>query len=92
MMLQWKPPKDNGGLPLSYYVVEKRPKSSDVWTKLPDNILPNKTEANATNLDNGQDYHFRAFAVNSVGKSEPLVTTTAIKAKYPFGELIVLHR
>ena len=88
--VQWKPPKDTGGLPLDHYVLEKRLKGSNKWTKCPGHIDPNETEATAKNLDEGQEYDFRVMAVNKEGESEPLVTSAPIKAKYPFGECIVV--
>jgi len=88
--VQWKPPKDTGGLPLDHYALEKRLKGSNKWTKCPGHIDPNETEATAKNLDEGQEYDFRVMAVNKEGESEPLVTSAPIKAKYPFGECIVV--
>ena len=88
--LQWKPPKDNGGLPIDHYVLEKKPKGSNKWTKCPGHIGPNDTTATAKNLDEGEEYDFRVMAVNPEGESEPLVTTAPIKAKYPFGKVRVV--
>jgi len=85
--LQWKPPKDDGGSKIEKYVLEKRPKGSNKWSKCPGHIDPDETEATAKNLDEGQEYDFRVVAVNKEGESEPLVTTAPIKAKYPFGAL-----
>jgi len=83
--LQWKAPKDDGGSRIERYVLEKRPKGSNKWSKCPGHIDPDETEATAKNLDEGQEYDFRVVAVNKEGESEPLVTTEPIKAKYPFG-------
>ncbi len=43
-------------------------------------------EATARGLDEGVEYEFRVMAENAMGVSEPLVTTSAIKAKHPFGK------
>jgi hypothetical protein len=83
--LQWKPPKDDGGSRIQKYVLEKKPKGSNKWQRVPVSIAPDETEATAKNLDEGQEYEFRVMAVNENGESEPLTTTGPIKAKYPFG-------
>ena len=83
--LQWKPPKDNGGSKIDHYILEKKPKGSNKWQRVPGNISPDETEATAKNLEEGQEYDFRVMAVNENGESEPLVTSGPIKAKYPFG-------
>ena len=89
----WKPPKDDGGAKIEKYVLEKRPKGSQRWQKVPGMISPRDTEATAKNLDQGQEYDFRVMAVNEHGESDPLVTEEAIKAKHPFGETCVFcHR
>ncbi|KAK2158172.1 hypothetical protein LSH36_175g03003 [Paralvinella palmiformis] len=82
--MAWKPPKDDGGAKLEKYVLEKRPKGSQRWQKVPGMISPRDTEATVRNLDQGQDYEFRVMAVNEHGESEPLVTDQAITAKHPF--------
>jgi len=82
--VQWKPPKDNGGSPIQGYVLEKKPKGSNKWQKVPGKIGPDETKATAKNLDPGEEYDFRVMAVNENGESEPLVTSGPIKAKYPF--------
>jgi Fibronectin type III domain len=84
--LQWKPPKDDGGARIQKYVLEKKPKGSNKWQRVPVTIAPDETQATAKNLDEGQEYDFRVMAVNENGESAPLTTTEAIKAKYPFGE------
>jgi len=88
--LQWQPPKDDGGAKIERYVLEKKPKGSNKWTKCPGHIGPDETEATAKNLDEGEEYDFRVMAVNPEGESEPLVTTAPIKAKYPFGKVRVV--
>jgi len=88
--LQWKPPKDDGGSKIDHYVLEKKPKGSNKWTKCPGHIDPDETEATAKNLEEGQEYDFRVVAVNKEGESDPLVTTAPIKAKYPFGRSLCI--
>jgi len=90
--LQWKPPKDNGGVPLDHYLLEMKQKGSNQWSKCPGHIGPNDTEATAKNIEEGQEYDFRVVAVNKEGESDPLVTTVSIKAKYPLGEVTVVTR
>jgi len=34
LTLNWKPPKDNGGERISRYVVEKKKKGADKWSKV----------------------------------------------------------
>ena len=84
--LQWKPPKDNGGSRIQKYVLEKKPKGSNKWTKVPVSIGPEETQATAKNLEEGEEYDFRVMAVNENGESVPLTTTEPIKAKYPFSK------
>ena len=82
--LKWQPPADDGGAPVERYLVEKRAKGSDRWSKVPG--LFKDCEAQAKNLDEGQEYEFRVVAVNEHGQSKPLVTMDAIKAKHPFSK------
>ena len=83
--LAWKPPKDDGGCRIQKYVLEKRPKGSKKWTKVPGAIGPQDTEATARNLEKGEDYEFRVMAVNEEGESDPLESDGFIRAKHPYG-------
>ncbi|VDL60884.1 unnamed protein product, partial [Hymenolepis diminuta] len=80
--LQWKPPEDDGGEPVTNYILEKRLKGSDNWQKV--SAFLKSPTATVRGLDVGKEYEFRVMAENIMGVSEPLQTTTAIKAKHPF--------
>lgn len=84
--LKWSKPKDDGGLPLSSYVVEKMDAVTGRW--VPAGIVdPDKTEITLTGLEPGHKYEFRVKAVNEEGESEPLQTDVPIVAKNPFGTI-----
>ncbi|CAH8545499.1 unnamed protein product [Schistosoma haematobium] len=80
--LKWKPPLDDGGQPISNYILEKRVKGSDNWQKV--SAFLNSPNATVKNLEVGQEYEFRVMAENPMGVSEPLLTTKAIKARHPY--------
>lgn len=61
---------------------------SNKWQKVPGIIKG--TEATAKNLDEGTEYDFRVMAVNEQGESSPLVTSSTIKAKHPFGNVLMI--
>uniref|UniRef100_A0A183BBQ3 Fibronectin type-III domain-containing protein n=1 Tax=Echinostoma caproni TaxID=27848 RepID=A0A183BBQ3_9TREM len=80
--LHWKAPEDDGGEPITNYVLEKKPKNSDNWEKVSGFL--HGTTATVRNLEEGKEYDFRVMAENAMGVSEPLTTDHAIKAKHPF--------
>lgn len=79
--LEWKPPKDDGGSPVSSYIIEKRPVGSDKWTKTGPST--SGTTQTVRNLDNGVSYEFRVCAENENGRSEPLMATEPVRIKSP---------
>ncbi|CAK5074870.1 unnamed protein product [Meloidogyne enterolobii] len=81
--LSWKPPEDDGGSPLTNYVVEKREIGSNVWTPV-SNFVPG-CQCSVPKLKEGQEYEFRVCAENALGRSDPLVTDSPVLAKDPFG-------
>ena len=84
LTLVWKAPKDNGGERISNYVVEKKKKGSDKWTKVSGAVsLP---QCNVRNLEPGEEYEFRVMAANAHGVGEPLMTSAPILAKLPYGK------
>ncbi|RZF42380.1 hypothetical protein LSTR_LSTR004188 [Laodelphax striatellus] len=81
--LHWDKPKDDGGLPVTGYVIEKMDTATGRW--LPAGFVDaNKTEAEVTGLEPGKKYQFRVKAANEEGEGEPLETSAAILAKNPY--------
>lgn len=81
--LKWKKPKDDGGLPLTGYVIEKMDAATGKWVPA-GHVDPNKLEHNVTGLEPNHKYQFRVKAVNEEGNSDPLETDDTILAKNPF--------
>ena len=84
--LQWGPPEDDGGSPITQYVVEKREALRMSWSraeKVPGDI----TKATVRNLVEGSDFLFRVAAVNREGTSEFLEMERPIKVKSPYCKL-----
>jgi len=82
--LEWKAPKDDGGMPIQYYIVEMCDESAGArWTACGETngaVLNYHVE----NLIEGHYYRFRVRAVNKEGKSAPLETSGVYEAKNPF--------
>ncbi|UYV79450.1 unc-22 [Cordylochernes scorpioides] len=84
--LAWTKPKDDGGVPIQNYVIEKCEAGSGRW--LPATKVPgDATTAKVTNLDPGKKYQFRVKAVNDEGESDALESDRPTLAKNPYGKL-----
>lgn len=79
--LNWKPPKDDGGVPVEGYVVEKFDPDMGIWLPVGRTTEPGME---VSDLTPDHEYEFRVKAVNKEGESEPLVTLAPIVAKDPF--------
>lgn len=69
MTLKWKPPIDDGGMPVYAYNVEAKTTGGEwqIWECLD---TP-ETTATMQKLQKGQEYQFRVTAINKAGKSDP---------------------
>lgn len=56
--LKWNKPKDDGGLPLTAYVVEKQDIATGRWTPA-GCVDPSKTDIEVTGLEPNKQYNFR---------------------------------
>jgi titin len=83
--LSWKPPKDDGGSPLTEYVFECRESTRTTWTKVA-SVPPDDTEYQAKDLDTTIDYLFRVCAKNKHGVSSGLETESTVRPKSKFGK------
>lgn len=81
--LKWNKPKDDGGLPLTAYVVEKMDIATGRWVPA-GRVDPSKTEHNVTGLEPNHKYQFRVKAINEEGESPALETDHDVLAKNPY--------
>lgn len=81
--LKWNKPKDDGGLPITGYSVEKQDTTTGRW--VPAGFVDaDKTDFEVTGLEPNKKYNFRVKAVNEEGESEPLESDMSILAKNPY--------
>lgn len=80
-VLNWKSPDDNGGSPISHYVIEKLDLDTGYWIPVGET---EKEEFKVDGLKEGKKYKFRVKAVNKQGQSEPLENEKEIEAKNPY--------
>lgn len=87
LMIEWRPPLDDGGIPILGYSVEMS-EGSGVWKKV--GYTPSRqTQFTIAGLTEGKVYFFRVFAENEQGLSRPLqsdsvVPTTPGKDQYGY--------
>ena len=80
--LTWLSPSDDGGSPITDYLVEYSDDAGDTWNTFADGTSTT-TSTIVTNLVNGQEYHFRVSAVNAVATSLPSNIVTFIPGAAP---------
>ncbi|MCJ8729439.1 hypothetical protein PDJAM_G00106340 [Pangasius djambal] len=69
---KWRPPKDDGGCPVTNYILERQQVGRNTWTKIGD--IPGQPTYRDTNIDRGRKYCYRIRAKNSEGISDILET------------------
>uniref|UniRef100_A0A3Q3JJJ9 Titin n=1 Tax=Monopterus albus TaxID=43700 RepID=A0A3Q3JJJ9_MONAL len=70
MMIEWLPPKDDGGSPVTNYIVEKRESNKESWGGVSSSCLT--TQLRITRLQKGVEYVVRIRAENKMGIGAPL--------------------
>lgn len=68
-MITWEPPKKDGGMPTTDYILEKRESSKGTWTLVGGPSLD--ISRKVSDLKSGRSYFFRVLAQNANGWSEP---------------------
>lgn len=82
--LNWYFPENDGGSPISNYVIEKREAERKAWTSL--SFTASRQNALATGLTAGKSYFFRVAAENAIGVGPFMETAAEIIIKEPMSE------
>uniref|UniRef100_A0A7N8YJ35 Titin n=1 Tax=Mastacembelus armatus TaxID=205130 RepID=A0A7N8YJ35_9TELE len=82
MVVEWKPPTNNGGSPILGYHLERKEKNSLLWTKL-NKLLITDTHFKTTELEEGIEYEFRVYAENIAGVSPASKVSESTVARDP---------
>lgn len=83
--LEWQKPKDDGGVQIDHYVVEKFDPDNGIWMTAGKVEWP-FTDYQVEGLVPGHRYKFRVKAVNPEGESDPLESAGTYLAKDSFCE------
>lgn len=81
--LRWTEPEDDGGSPVTHYVVDKKNLQRQTWIEIG---KPDECQLHVGELHDQNRYLFRVAAANSVGVSEPVTLAEPMTAKNPFSE------
>lgn len=68
--LEWNRPQEDGGSPITGYIIEKRDKYSPTWEKCAE-VEGDVNRGKVNDLVEGTHYEFRVRAVNKAGPGEP---------------------
>ena len=80
----WTAPKSDGGSTITGYIVERREKGRDRWTRV--NRKPiDDLKLKVTDLVEKTDYEFRVIAENKAGLGQPSEPSVKFVAKAPYG-------
>ena len=85
--LTWTPPNNNGGTPITGYLVERSTSSSGPWT--PFTTGSTSPSYVVTGLTNGTLYYFRVSGVNIVGSGTPSSTISLTPSTIPGPSVII---
>ena len=83
--LSWAVPEDDGGTPITSYLVRYMDIDSGEWVTACTTSTPSAT---AQGLKPGHLYMFEISAINKEGQSEPLFTGDPILAENPYSKLL----
>lgn len=82
--LSWTKPRNDGGSPITGYLIEKRKVGEPKWTRATAAPVPDLTHK-VPGLTENQQYEFRVCAVNAAGESPWSSASDGIYARPPPG-------
>lgn len=69
--IEWLKPENDGGSPVTTYLIERRERKSIRWVKVNRDSVLLDTTLKISGLQEGNIYQFRVTAINAAGESEP---------------------
>ena len=85
--LTWTPPENDGGAPITNYILEYRSEGSASWKKATEKTLT-ELKFTATGLNDTEQYEFRVAAVNKAGTGPCSANSAPTKAKEVLGNRV----
>jgi len=86
-VVSFKPSKDDGGAPITKYIIERLDLSLKAqWDNVGEVMQGEKCVYKVTDLVAKKEYKFRIRAMNKLGSSEPAIFAKPVLAKDPWGE------
>uniref|UniRef100_A0A672R9V9 Immunoglobulin like and fibronectin type III domain containing 1, tandem duplicate 4 n=1 Tax=Sinocyclocheilus grahami TaxID=75366 RepID=A0A672R9V9_SINGR len=73
VIITWSPSPDHNKDDRLHYVVEEYNSNTRIWRRIADHLL---CTTYTTNIQPGQEYHFRVYAKNDMGLSDPSESPT----------------
>ena len=67
----WAPPRDDGGSPITNYLLEMKQTRDYQWTEVNTDFTISQPEYEVTGLKEETDYIFRVSAINKAGQGKP---------------------
>lgn len=86
--LSWAPPENDGGSPVTHYILAKREADRKTWTTVIADLK--KTSFKIANLVPGNEYFFRVTAVNEYGSGVPADIPKPIRATDPLSKYLLM--
>lgn len=88
--VSWTAPEDDGGSPVTGYVIERCDVSRGRWVRCNRDKVTELTFT-VSDLTDGGQYQFRISAENAAGVGQPSPTSATFTAKLPFGKYAKLN-
>ena len=90
LKVTWVAPLNDGGSPITNYIVDKRETSRANWAQVSSKVMGEVLEIAVERLIEAHEYQFRIRAENTFGVGEPILTKP-VTTKNPFSKNTLIY-